>query len=108
MINGNVNHRQAASCAAIVAHMASADEVLGYWFGEPARDAAGLGRKLKRWYMGGSGEDAVLTERHLSRAGEVIGLTQPIFTLPAARTSGAGNDVESVAAPAVKAAALIT
>lgn len=43
--------------------MTTIDDVMTYWFGEPAADVAGLERKFKRWYLGGASEDAVLVER---------------------------------------------
>lgn len=33
--------------------MHSPDDVLAFWFGEPARDLAALKSKLRRWFMGG-------------------------------------------------------
>ena len=44
--------------------MTTIDDVLAFWFGDTtATDAAELGVKIKRWYMGGDSEDAVIRER---------------------------------------------
>jgi uncharacterized protein (DUF924 family) len=44
--------------------MATVDDVLRFWFGDaPATDAAQLGAKIKRWYMGGDAEDAAIRDR---------------------------------------------
>lgn len=39
------------------------DEVLQFWFGEPARTTEELGRKIRRWYQGGPELDAEIRER---------------------------------------------
>jgi uncharacterized protein (DUF924 family) len=41
----------------------AADDVLSFWFGEPARDAAALGTKFKRWFSGGPDFDREIRER---------------------------------------------
>lgn len=43
--------------------MSSPEAVLQFWFETPAADAATLGRKIKRWYMGGPELDAQIVER---------------------------------------------
>lgn len=43
--------------------MSSADEILQFWFGTPARDAGELGQKIKRWYQGGAEMDAEIERR---------------------------------------------
>lgn len=45
------------------AAVTSIDDVMTYWFGEPASDTEALERKFKRWYLGGTSEDAVLVDR---------------------------------------------
>jgi uncharacterized protein (DUF924 family) len=39
------------------------DDVLSFWFGEPAQDAAALGAKQKRWFAGGPDFDREIRER---------------------------------------------
>jgi uncharacterized protein (DUF924 family) len=39
------------------------EDVLSFWFGEPAQDAAALGSKQKRWFMGGPDFDREIRER---------------------------------------------
>jgi uncharacterized protein (DUF924 family) len=40
------------------------DDVLTFWFGSaPATNASEFGVKMKRWYLGGEGEDAAIRER---------------------------------------------
>jgi uncharacterized protein (DUF924 family) len=39
------------------------DEVLAFWFGEPAKTTEEYGRKIRRWFMGGAALDAELRER---------------------------------------------
>jgi uncharacterized protein (DUF924 family) len=44
--------------------MATIDEVLTFWFGaSPATNAAELGAKIRRWYMGGEAEDGTIRAR---------------------------------------------
>ncbi|MCC6524574.1 MAG: DUF924 domain-containing protein [Polyangiaceae bacterium] len=43
--------------------MGTADDVWEFWFGAPATDEAALKKKLKRWYMGGTDEDALIRAR---------------------------------------------
>jgi len=44
--------------------MTTIDEVLAFWFGDAtATNAAELGAKVKRWYVGGEVEDAAIRER---------------------------------------------
>jgi uncharacterized protein (DUF924 family) len=43
--------------------MTTIQDVLGFWFGEPARSAGEFGAKMKRWYRGGPEEDAALRAR---------------------------------------------
>lgn len=44
--------------------MATIDDVLTFWFGDaPATNAAELGAKIKRWYMGGEVEDIAIRGR---------------------------------------------
>jgi uncharacterized protein (DUF924 family) len=45
--------------------MTTIEDVLGFWFEEPATDAAELALKLKRWYRGGPAEDAAIRARFL-------------------------------------------
>jgi len=39
------------------------DDVLGFWFGEPATTTEEYGRKIRRWYMGGAALDAEIRDR---------------------------------------------
>jgi uncharacterized protein (DUF924 family) len=39
------------------------DDVLAFWFGEPATTAEEHGRKMRRWFMGGPEFDAEIRER---------------------------------------------
>jgi uncharacterized protein (DUF924 family) len=39
------------------------DEVLAFWFGEPASTSDELGRKIRRWFMGGPELDAEIRDR---------------------------------------------
>lgn len=39
------------------------EDVLAFWFGEPAATTEELGRKMKRWYMGGPELDAEIRQR---------------------------------------------
>jgi uncharacterized protein (DUF924 family) len=39
------------------------DDVLSFWFGEPAQDGAALGTKFKRWFSGGPDFDREIRER---------------------------------------------
>jgi uncharacterized protein (DUF924 family) len=39
------------------------DEVLAFWFGEPATTSEEFGRKIRRWFMGGPALDAEIRER---------------------------------------------
>jgi uncharacterized protein (DUF924 family) len=39
------------------------EDVLGFWFAEPATNAAELAANLKRWYRGGPAEDAAIRAR---------------------------------------------
>jgi uncharacterized protein (DUF924 family) len=41
----------------------AAEDILSFWFGEPAQDAAALGPKFKRWFMGGPELDREIRER---------------------------------------------
>ncbi len=41
----------------------SIDDVLVFWFGEPASDAAALGVKMRRWYQGGPELDRAIQDR---------------------------------------------
>lgn len=43
--------------------LAAPEDVLSFWFGEPARDAATYGVKAKRWFMGGPDLDREIGER---------------------------------------------
>jgi uncharacterized protein (DUF924 family) len=42
------------------------DDVLSFWFGEPAQDAAALGTKHTRWFSGGPEFDREIRERFAS------------------------------------------
>jgi uncharacterized protein (DUF924 family) len=39
------------------------DDLLSFWFGEPARDTPALSTKFKRWFMGGPDFDREIRER---------------------------------------------
>jgi uncharacterized protein (DUF924 family) len=39
------------------------DDVLAFWFGEPATTAEEFGRKVRRWFMGGPAVDSEIRER---------------------------------------------
>ncbi len=59
------------------------DDVLEYWFGEPAIDTEGYGKKIRRWFMGGPAMDAEIVERFGARveqalAGELEGWASTI------------------------------
>jgi uncharacterized protein (DUF924 family) len=43
--------------------MTTIEDVLGFWFAEPAANAAELAAKMKRWYRGGTVEDAAIRLR---------------------------------------------
>jgi uncharacterized protein (DUF924 family) len=43
--------------------MTDVEQVLTYWFGEPAKDAAALLAKVKRWYQGGAAVDQEIAQR---------------------------------------------
>jgi uncharacterized protein (DUF924 family) len=43
--------------------LASPDEILDYWFGEPAREGAELMTKIRRWFQGGEETDREIDER---------------------------------------------
>jgi uncharacterized protein (DUF924 family) len=43
--------------------MTTIEDVLGFWFAEPARNAAELAGKMKRWYRGGPEQDAAIGAR---------------------------------------------
>ena len=43
--------------------MTTPDEILQFWFGEPARDADGVMAKMRRWFRGGPDVDADVRER---------------------------------------------
>lgn len=61
--------------------MTTVEDVLGFWFGAaPAANAAELGVKFKRWYMGGPDEDTAIRARFAETveqalAGELHGWT---------------------------------
>ena len=45
------------------------DDVLTFWFGSaPATNASEFGVKMKRWYLGGEGEDAAIGSGSRSRS----------------------------------------
>lgn len=59
------------------------DEVLEFWFGEPAHDEAAVLAKVRRWFMGGPEIDAVIQQRfgaavEAALAGELDGWTATI------------------------------
>lgn len=43
--------------------MGDVDQVLAFWLGDPARDAAELSRKMQRWFSGGRELDAEIKTR---------------------------------------------
>jgi uncharacterized protein (DUF924 family) len=43
--------------------LAMIDQVLEFWFGEPATTTEELGRKMRRWFMGGVALDAQIREQ---------------------------------------------
>ncbi|HEX5058816.1 MAG TPA: DUF924 family protein [Kofleriaceae bacterium] len=57
------------------------DDVLAFWFGEPATTTEEYGRKIRRWYMGGPALDAEIRDRfgalvERALAGELADWTQ--------------------------------
>ena len=48
------------------------DDVLSFWFGEPARDAAELGTKFRTWFSGGPEFDREIRERFASTVEHAI------------------------------------
>jgi uncharacterized protein (DUF924 family) len=59
------------------------DEVLAFWFEQPATDAETYGRKLRRWYMGGPAVDTEIRERfeptvEAALGGKLDGWTQAV------------------------------